>query len=88
MRQYPLPVPENVKQSGGSAKISSKNQVTIPVAALREAGLSAGDRVRVEARDGRIVMSAVESVVDRLAGSISSGGDLRRELEREREGWE
>ncbi|MGH2460147.1 MAG: AbrB/MazE/SpoVT family DNA-binding domain-containing protein [Chloroflexota bacterium] len=31
------------------AKISSKNQVTIPVAALEQAGLHAGDQVVVEA---------------------------------------
>jgi AbrB family looped-hinge helix DNA binding protein len=30
-------------------KISSKHQVTVPVAALEEAGLQAGDRVVVEA---------------------------------------
>lgn len=30
-------------------RISTKNQVTIPVAALEEAGLHAGDRVVVEA---------------------------------------
>jgi bifunctional DNA-binding transcriptional regulator/antitoxin component of YhaV-PrlF toxin-antitoxin module len=32
-------------------RISAKNQVTIPVAALREAGLEAGDEVLVEALD-------------------------------------
>ena len=32
-------------------KISTKNQVTIPVAALEEAGLHAGDHVVVEALD-------------------------------------
>jgi AbrB family looped-hinge helix DNA binding protein len=36
-------------------KISSKNQVTIPVAALEEAGLRAGDDVVVQAlEDGEI----------------------------------
>ncbi|HEX6537715.1 MAG TPA: AbrB/MazE/SpoVT family DNA-binding domain-containing protein [Candidatus Dormibacteraeota bacterium] len=30
-------------------RISSKNQVTIPVAALEEAGLRAGDQVTIEA---------------------------------------
>ena len=33
------------------ARISSKNQVTIPIAALEEAGLRAGDRVVVEVED-------------------------------------
>lgn len=32
-------------------KISSKNQVTLPVAALEEAGLRRGDEVIIEARD-------------------------------------
>ena len=36
-------------------KISAKNQVTIPVAALEEAGLQAGDDVVVEAlHDGEV----------------------------------
>ena len=33
------------------SRISTKNQVTIPVAALEEAGLAAGDQVIVEALD-------------------------------------
>lgn len=37
------------------ARISSKNQVTIPVAALEEAALHAGDQVVVEAvEDGEL----------------------------------
>lgn len=32
-------------------RISSKNQITLPVAALEEAGLQAGDRVTIEATD-------------------------------------
>jgi hypothetical protein len=36
-------------------KISGKNQVTIPVAALEEAGLHAGDHVSIEAlHDGEL----------------------------------
>jgi AbrB family looped-hinge helix DNA binding protein len=33
------------------SRISAKNQVTIPVAALEEAGLHAGDRVVIDAAD-------------------------------------
>jgi len=37
------------------SRISSKNQITIPVAALAEAGLAAGDDVIVEAlEDGEL----------------------------------
>jgi len=39
--------------SKGMARISAKNQLTIPVAALREAGLHAGDQVIVEALEGK-----------------------------------
>jgi AbrB family looped-hinge helix DNA binding protein len=36
-------------------RISAKNQVTIPVAALQEAGLHAGDQVLIEAlEDGEL----------------------------------
>jgi AbrB family looped-hinge helix DNA binding protein len=36
-------------------RISTKNQVTIPVAALEEAGLQPGDRVSIEAlNDGEL----------------------------------
>jgi bifunctional DNA-binding transcriptional regulator/antitoxin component of YhaV-PrlF toxin-antitoxin module len=36
-------------------RISTKNQVTIPVAALQEAGLHPGDQVRIEAlHDGEL----------------------------------
>jgi AbrB family looped-hinge helix DNA binding protein len=34
------------------SRISTKNQITIPVAALEEAGLHAGDQVVVEALEG------------------------------------
>jgi AbrB family looped-hinge helix DNA binding protein len=39
----------------GMPRISTKNQITIPVAALEEAGLRAGDQVVVEAlEDGEL----------------------------------
>lgn len=38
----PLPL------SKGMPKISSKNQITLPVEVLREAGLEAGDEVSIE----------------------------------------
>jgi bifunctional DNA-binding transcriptional regulator/antitoxin component of YhaV-PrlF toxin-antitoxin module len=43
------------RYSKGMPRISAKNQVTIPVAALQEAGLEAGDEVLVEAlEDGEL----------------------------------
>jgi AbrB family looped-hinge helix DNA binding protein len=60
------------------ARISSKNQVTIPVAALDEAGLRAGDQVVVEAlEDGelRIRRGALsfEGAFGALTGAYPAG---------------
>lgn len=49
--------------------ISSKNQVTIPVEALREAGLAAGDDVIITATgDGNISIANAAALLDRFAG--------------------
>jgi bifunctional DNA-binding transcriptional regulator/antitoxin component of YhaV-PrlF toxin-antitoxin module len=49
--------------------ISSKNQVTIPVDALREAGLAAGDDVIITAiGDGNISIANAAALLDRFAG--------------------
>ncbi|MBJ7365948.1 MAG: AbrB/MazE/SpoVT family DNA-binding domain-containing protein [Thermoleophilia bacterium] len=49
--------------------ISSKNQVTIPVDALREAGLAAGDDVIITAMgDGSISIANAAALLDRFAG--------------------
>jgi AbrB family looped-hinge helix DNA binding protein len=60
------------------ARISTKNQVTIPVAALEEAGLHAGDQVVVEALDDgelRIRRDALtfESAFGALTGTYPPG---------------
>jgi bifunctional DNA-binding transcriptional regulator/antitoxin component of YhaV-PrlF toxin-antitoxin module len=51
------------------ARISSKHQVTLPVETMREAGLSAGDEVAVEA-DGaeRIVVRRASRDAQRALG--------------------
>jgi len=49
--------------------ISKKHQITIPVDALREAELAAGDDVRVVAvGPGRIELVRTDALVDRFAG--------------------
>jgi AbrB family looped-hinge helix DNA binding protein len=60
------------------AKISAKNQVTIPVAVLEEAGLRAGDQVVVEALEAgelRIRRGAIafESAFGALTGTYPVG---------------
>jgi AbrB family looped-hinge helix DNA binding protein len=69
------------------SKVSRKNQVTIPVRVLREAGLTAGDDVIVRsAGAGRIELERADDLVRRFAGSLPAGtyppghlDELRRE---------
>lgn len=73
-------------------KVSSKNQITLPVALLREANVSPGDVLRVEVlEDGVFRLVRVRDpwwdLFDKLAGSglpITS----RKELEELRDEWE
>ena len=59
----------------GHTRISGKHQATIPVDALRRAGLKPGDELVVEAAGaGRIVLSRVQSweeLVQKHAGSLT-----------------
>ena len=69
--------------------VSTKHQVTIPVEALRGAGLGPGDMLKVEATGaGRLILTRIEELVSRYSGSIDSGGELRRQAEGLREEWE
>jgi AbrB family looped-hinge helix DNA binding protein len=68
-------------------RVSSKNQVTIPVEALRAAGLHAGDEIIVRAgREGEIVIATRSSRVRRHAG-IATNIYKDRELDRLRDEW-
>ncbi len=53
-------------------RISTKNQVTIPVAALEEAGLHAGDQVIVEAlEDGELRVRRGAVTFDDAFGALT-----------------
>jgi AbrB family looped-hinge helix DNA binding protein len=53
-------------------RISSKNQVTIPVAALEESGLHAGDEVVVEAlEDGELLIRRGALTFDSAFGVLT-----------------
>jgi AbrB family looped-hinge helix DNA binding protein len=70
------------------AKVSSKNQVTLPVEVMRAVGLRAGDEITVRpAGEGEIVLAARGSRVRRHAG-IATGMYESGELDRLREEWE
>jgi len=56
----------------GATRVSSKNQVTLPVGALREAGLRPGIELDVKADGpGRIVLERSDDPVKRLAGMFT-----------------
>ncbi len=60
------------KRRAGVARISAKNQTTIPVGALRKAGLKPGDELRVEvAGAGQILLTSWDAVVKRHAGALT-----------------
>lgn len=70
----------------GMPKISSKNQVTIPVDVLREAGLESGDRLIVRAiGTGGIELRRRDDVINELAGALSYPPGYLDEL---RDEWE
>ncbi len=69
-------------------KVSSKNQITLPVETMRAAGLRAGDEITVRpAGDGEIVLAIRGSRVRRHAG-IASGIYEEDELDRLRDEWQ
>jgi len=72
----------------GTTRISRKNQVTIPVAALRGTGLTAGDLVEVVVvGPGRLELRRWRS---RLASVLGTLPGLERDvdIEASRDGWE
>jgi bifunctional DNA-binding transcriptional regulator/antitoxin component of YhaV-PrlF toxin-antitoxin module len=69
-------------------RVSSKNQVTLPVEAMRAAGLRAGEEVTIRPiGDGELIIAARGSRVRRHAG-IATGIYAPGELDRLRDEWE
>ncbi len=53
------------------ATITSKRQLTIPVAIFEKLGLKEGDRVLVKKEAGRMTIQPAKNLVEELAGSVS-----------------
>lgn len=72
----------------GSSRISAKHQITLPVDALRAAGLDTGDRLVARAEGpGRIVLEREPDPIDAHAGSFTGLYD-DDELQRLRDEWD
>lgn len=69
--------------------VSSKGQVTIPAALLRDMDLRPGTQLLVvPVRDGVMLVRRPESAADALAGSVRDVyGDERQYVEAERTSW-
>jgi bifunctional DNA-binding transcriptional regulator/antitoxin component of YhaV-PrlF toxin-antitoxin module len=77
------------KRAPGQSRVSSKHQITIPVGALRDAGLREGDVVQVRAEGpGRVVIARLDDVIAGYAGMLSSGGELGRAVRGLRAEWD
>jgi AbrB family looped-hinge helix DNA binding protein len=69
------------------SRVSSKNQVTLPVDVMRSAGIAPGDEVTIRRNgDGEIVVAARSSRVRRNAG-IAAGIYRDGELNELRDEW-
>ena len=72
----------------GVSVISRKNQVTLPVEALRAAGLEPGDDVRVQAvAPGRLELVRVDELIREFAGVFDATVYPEGYLDRLRDEW-
>ncbi len=68
--------------------ISRRNQVTIPVDVLREAGLESGDFVQIfRSGPGRIELVKTDVVISEFAGILDARAYPPGYLEEVRRGW-
>ena len=72
----------------GTSTITSQHQITLPVDALREAGLAAGDRLVVRADGaGRMVLVREHDVLAEFSGALT-GTYRPDELSTLRDEWD
>lgn len=83
-----MAAPVKARRRRGFTRLSRKNQVTIPVAALEEAHLKPGDELRVEvAGDGRLVLVRVADPLEKFIGSMP-GLERDVDLQALRDEWD
>ena len=83
-----LSVKEVRNRRRGTTTVTAKHQITIPVAAMQEAGVVPGDRLTAKADGaGRIVFERERDALDELAGSMPGIWEPG-ELDKLRDEWE
>ena len=58
--------------------ITSKRQLTIPSKLFKSIGLSTGDKLIIEQENGGLRLTLAESLVERLAGSVTVASKFRK----------
>lgn len=77
------------KRRPGITRLSRKHQATIPVAVLAEAGIHAGEPLRVEALGpGRIILTRAEDSMEDLLGALDRDVYPEGYLQELRAEWE
>ncbi|WP_084955652.1 AbrB/MazE/SpoVT family DNA-binding domain-containing protein [Thermoactinospora rubra] len=74
------------RRRSGPARISSKNQVTLPAAVLRKLGMGPGDPVDISDEGDHIVIRRHRSRFSGLAGSLP-GFSADVDVETSRDEW-
>jgi bifunctional DNA-binding transcriptional regulator/antitoxin component of YhaV-PrlF toxin-antitoxin module len=76
------------KVKARKARLSRKNQITIPVAVLKVARVGPGDEMHVEAADdGRIVLTRTRDPLDEFVGDLPGLSEATN-LQQLRDEWE
>ena len=54
-----------------SSRLSSKNQITLPVEVIRQAGFEIGDKLKLSFHGGKVIIEKEESKLLAFAGSLT-----------------
>jgi len=66
------------------AHLGTKGQLVVPASLRRELGLQPGQKLRIEAANGRLLVTPVPTdLIERLHGCLAGSGDLLGDLMRD-----